>query len=164
MIKPKIGKCIDCPPGAPLKPLTAKRCQFHYKVHRNQVNSTKKHNVAKKVFKQELNVFFASQVLQIPPCCEECGDDIRYWRDKNPRMLVAHILPKRKSGGFPLVATHPLNRMFYCPTCHTDFDNKGVSHAIKMKSLPLMISRFNQFKSVLSPQDLERVPVYLFIY
>ena len=164
-IKPKRGHCIDCPPDAPEKFLTAGRCEFHYKVHRNQVNAGKKHNVAKREKKQELNVFFASQILDIPVCCEECTRDIRFYRaSKNfARSLVAHILPKREKGGFPLVATHPLNRMFYCPDCHNDFDNKGIEHAMKMKSLPLMISRFNQFKDVLSPQDLERVPVYLFL-
>ena len=164
-IKPKRGHCIDCPPDAPEKFLTAGRCEFHYRAHRNRVNAGKKHNVAKREKKQELNVFFASQILEIPPCCEECTRDIRFYRaSKNfARSLVAHILPKREKGGFPLVATHPLNRMFYCPDCHTNFDNKGIEHAMKLKSLPLMISRFNQFKSVLSPQDLERVPVYLFI-
>lgn len=164
-IKPKRGHCIDCPPDAPEKFLTAGRCEFHYRAHRNRVNAGKKHNVAKREKKQELNVFFASQILEIPPCCEECTRDIRFYRaSKNfARSLVAHILPKREKGGFPLVATHPLNRMFYCPDCHTDFDNKGIEHAMKLKSLPLMISRFNQFKDVLSPQDLERVPVYLFL-
>lgn len=164
-IKPKRGHCVDCPPDAPEKFLTAGRCEFHYRAHRNRVNAGKKHNVAKREKKQELNVFFASQILEIPPCCEECTRDIRFYRaSKNfARSLVAHILPKREKGGFPLVATHPLNRMFYCPDCHTDFDNKGIEHAMKLKSLPLMISRFNQFKDVLSPQDLERVPVYLFL-
>lgn len=164
-IKPKRGHCIDCPPDAPEKFLTAGRCEFHYRAHRNRVNAGKKHNVAKREKKQELNVFFASQILEIPPCCEECTRDIRFYRaSKNfARSLVAHILPKREKGGFPLVATHPLNRMFYCPDCHTDFDNKGVDFAMQLKSLPLMISRFKQFKDCLSSQDLARVPKYLFL-
>ena len=164
-IKPKRGRCIDCPPSSPEKFLTAGRCPFHYKLHRNEVNKNKKHNIAKREKKQDLNVFFASQILQIPACCEECQNDIRYYRaNKNlNRSLVAHILPKREKGGFPSVATHPLNRMFYCPDCHTDFDNKGVDFAMQLKSLPLMISRFKQFKDCLSSQDLARVPKYLFL-
>lgn len=164
-IKPKRGQCLDCPPNSPEKYLTAGRCGFHYKLHRQRVNKGKKHNVAKVETKKELNVFFASQILEIPSNCEECGNDLRYLRaNKNfARSLVAHILPKRPVGGFPTVATHPLNRMFYCPDCHTDFDNKGIDFAKQLKSLPLMISRFNQFKDLLSPQDLARVPKYLII-
>ncbi|MDR4892241.1 MULTISPECIES: hypothetical protein [unclassified Chryseobacterium] len=41
-IKIKTGKCLDCPPEAPYRPLIAKRCQAHYKAHRNRVNSEKK--------------------------------------------------------------------------------------------------------------------------
>ena len=160
-IKPKKGKCIDCPAGAPEKYLTAKRCEFHYRLHRNAVNANKKHNVSKKEFKADLNVFFASQTLQVPYKCEECGGDISYWKIKNPRMLIAHILPKRKNGGFPSVATHPRNRMFYCPDCHTYFDTKGASFAEQLKSLPVMRARFNEFKNELSEQDLQRVPNYL---
>ena len=150
----KVGKCIDCAPDAPAKPLIAKRCEFHYKMHRNKVNAGKKHNVEKKAFKKDLNVYFASQILQIPPCCEECGDDIRYWRDKNPRMLVAHILPKRKSGGFPSVATHPLNRVFLCPNCHTNMDNKGKEFVEKMKVYPIMIERLQSFYDAVKEKHL----------
>lgn len=153
-IKPKRGHCIDCPPDAPEKFLTAGRCEFHYRAHRNRVNAGKKHNVAKREKKQELNVFFASQILEIPACCEECGDDIRYWRDKNPRMLVAHILPKRKSGGFPSVATHPLNRVFLCPNCHTNMDNKGKDFVEKMKVYPIMIERLQSFYDAVKEKHL----------
>ena len=141
----KIGKCIDCAPDAPAKPLIAKRCEFHYKTHRNKVNAGKKHNVEKKAFKKDLNVYFASQILQIPATCENCGCDIRWQREKHPRMLVAHILPKRKSGGFPSVATHPLNRVFLCPDCHTQMDNKGEDFVKKMKIYPIMIERLKKF-------------------
>lgn len=41
-IKIKTGKCLDCPPDAPYRPLIAKRCQTHYKAYRNQVNSEKR--------------------------------------------------------------------------------------------------------------------------
>ena len=123
----------------------------------------KKHNVEKREYKKELNVFFASQILQIPATCENCKTDIRFWRnDKRfSRSLVAHILPKRKIGGFPSVGTHPKNRVFLCPTCHTDFDNKGAEYAEKMPVLNIMRERFNEFKDILTKSELERVPKYL---
>lgn len=40
-IKIKTGKCIDCPPGVPYRPLIAKRGQSHYKVHRAKENAEK---------------------------------------------------------------------------------------------------------------------------
>lgn len=40
-IKIKTGKCIDCPPDAPYRPLIAKRCQRHYKTYRACVNAEK---------------------------------------------------------------------------------------------------------------------------
>ena len=57
----KVGKCIDCAPDAPAKPLIAKRCEFHYKMHRNRVNAGKKHNVEKKAFKKDLNVYLQAK-------------------------------------------------------------------------------------------------------
>lgn len=41
-IKIKTGKCVDCPPDAPYRPLIAKRCQTHYKAYRAIVNTEKK--------------------------------------------------------------------------------------------------------------------------
>lgn len=161
MLQPKLGKCKDCPPDAPNKPLTAGRCNTHYWAYRAKVNADKPSAKAKKAKKADFNVFFASEMLNIPANCEECNADIRYWRGKFARMLIAHILPKRERGGFPTVATHPKNRMFYCPDCHTDYDTKGVEFAEQLKSLPIMRERFNEFKHLLSESDLQRVPSYL---
>lgn len=161
-MKPKKGKCIDCPAGSAETYLTAGRCSRHYWLHRQKVNSGKKHNQEKKEAKKQLNVFFASQILEIPPTCENCGTDIRYQKKINARALVAHILPKRKTGGFPSVATHPKNRLFLCFDCHTNLDNKGSEFAEKMPALPLMRERFNGFKNLLTNEELQKVPEYLF--
>ncbi|MEE6130231.1 hypothetical protein V2E39_22725 [Chryseobacterium arthrosphaerae] len=40
MIKPKIGKCIDCSSDSPEKRLIAKRCEFHYWQHRKKVKGS----------------------------------------------------------------------------------------------------------------------------
>ena len=160
-MKAKKGKCVDCPSGTPEKYLIAKRCEFHYKLHRNKVNAGKKHNVEKREYKKDLNVYFASQILQIPATCENCGGDIRWQREKHPRALVAHILPKRKQGGFPSVSMHPQNRVFLCPDCHTQMDNKGAEYAENMRCLPIMRQRFAEFKNCLTAHDLQRVPSYL---
>lgn len=163
MFQKKKGKCVDCPPDASLKYLTAKRCGFHYPLHRKKVNAGKAHNVEKEQTKKDLNVYFASQILQITDCCENCGTDIRWMRqNKNfARSLVAHILPKRKMGGFPTVATHPKNRFFACPDCHGGYDNQGSDFAKKMPALPLLIERFNEFKHLLTRSEYERVPDFL---
>lgn len=160
-MKTKIGKCIDCPDDAPEKPLIADRCGFHYWKHRSEINSKKSKAREKKEIRIERDIFFANQILQIPKCCEECECDLSYWKRAMPKAIIAHILPKRERGGFPSVATHPQNRMFYCPDCHTDFDNKGESHAQQMKSLLIMRERFNEFKNCLTESELERVPNYL---
>lgn len=158
-MKAKKGKCVDCPSGTPEKYLIAKRCEFHYKLHRNKVNAGKKHNVEKREYKKELNVYFANQILITPKRCEECGADLSYWKNSMPRAIIAHILPKSK---FKSVATHPKNKMFFCPSpCHADFDNKGEDFAKTMKSLPLMRERFEEFKNLLTSQELARVPKYL---
>ena len=161
-IKIKKGFCVDCPPNSPERYLTAGRCQFHYKLHRNAVNKDKKHNVEKRKSKSENNIFFASQIIQIPNNCENCGKDIRYQKQINARALVAHILPKRKTGGFPSVATHPKNRVFLCfDECHPNFDNKGSEYAEKMPALPIMRERYNEFKECLTESERARVPKYL---
>ena len=138
-IKTKKGFCIDCKDGKE-KPLTAKRCQTHYWKHREKVNKEK--NKDKKAWKaekrKELNVFFANQILALPNNCEECNASLKYWKtSKLIKATIAHILPKRENG-FPSVATHPMNRMFFCPDCHTNFDNGDSKDAEKMKSLPII--------------------------
>lgn len=162
-IKPKKGKCIDCPTDAPEQFLTAKRCQRHYWLHRQKIAAKKPAKQAKEKKRKDLSVFFASQLLQVPSFCEECGESLLPWKNSKifQRAIIAHILPKRENGGFPSVATHPQNRMFYCPDCHTDFDNKGAAHAAGMKSLPVMRERYQEFKNSLTEAERMRVPEYL---
>lgn len=162
-IKQKVGQCPECDNGK-IIPLISGRCSVHYWRHRQEVN--KKKNVVKIEKKRqkskELNVFFASQLLQVPNSCEECDADLTWLKNSKMRKaIIAHILPKREVGGFPSVATHPQNRMFYCGDCHTNFDNKGEEFVKKMRSLPTIIERFKKFEHFLSESDKQRLPSYL---
>lgn len=158
-MKVKTGACIDCGNSGGL---IARRCQSCYWKYRRKV---KKESPAERLkiankgkAKKELDIFFASQILNIPTYCEECGTNLTGWRSINPKAIIAHILPKRKTYGFPSVATHPQNRMFFCVPCHTDFDNKGSDHIAKMKSLPVMRERLKEFRDRLTESEKERIP------
>jgi hypothetical protein len=113
-----------------------------------------------------LNVFFASQALQVPENCENCGLPLFAYSDANKRFVTAHILPK-KDKQFPSVATHPLNRMFLgfglfssC-NCHGDWDNKDADARIKMPCYSLAIERLQSFKSLLIGEEIGRAEKYL---
>lgn len=160
-IKLKEGNCIEdgC---SYFGRLIAKRCQSHYWQNRQKVKKTSPAKVLKTSLdekrKKELGVFFAKQILQIPEHCEECGTNLGGWKHFNAKAIIAHILPKRKTFGFPSVATHPMNRMFFCVPCHTDFDNKGSDHVKKMKSLKIIKERLQEFYSELTEEEQNRVP------
>lgn len=53
MIKQKTGFCSDCGDGK-TKPITAGRCQFHYKIYRAEVNAWKKEK------REQMNDFIQS--------------------------------------------------------------------------------------------------------
>lgn len=160
MIRQKVGQCVDCPEGSPDQPITAGRCNKHYWPHRAKVSASKVRVKEKGVYKDELNIFFADETANMPECCEECGNRL----PKSPawmrRACIAHILPKRVEHGFPSVATHTLNKMFFCPDCHTNMDNLGKDRILKMKTLPIMRERVAQLIPLLTPDELRRVPEY----
>lgn len=161
-IKPKKGKCVDCDPSAPERFLTGGRCAFHYRIYLSTKNRDKKSNVEKRETAKKLTVFFASQILEAPDYCEnDCGTSIRYFKNIRSRVIVAHILPKRKTGGFPTVADNPNNVVFLCPDCHTNYDNGGSDFASKMPALEIMRERFKKFQNLLTVSEFMRVPEYL---
>lgn len=142
-----------------------KKCQFHYWQQNAKDNAEKKKNNGKAAAKQktakDLNLFFASQLLEVPDNCENCGDSLDYLkRSRMRKSIIAHILPKRPVGGFSKVATHPKNKLFLCLDCHTDFDNKGAEFATTMNCFELMCERFLEFENELSESDKQRLPFY----
>lgn len=161
-MKQKTGTCIDC---GYFGGIIAKRCQNCYWAYRARVKKDK--GVQSLKISQtgnddkKLGVWFAEQIAQIPAKCEECSAPLYSWAKFLPAAIIAHILPKRKNGGFPDVAKNPNNRMFYCPDCHTNFDQKGHDHVKQMKSLPLIKERLSLFIDELSEADKNRVPDYL---
>ena len=158
----KEGVCVGC--NCKRFIYAKKRCEPCYwannrkeKAEKNKANGK---TDEKKNIVDGLNVFFASQVPEIPECCEECGASLKWQKQNNFKSIIAHILPKRKTGGFPSVSTHPKNRMFLCLICHGNFDNKGADFAPTLQSFDLMCERFLEFENLLSESDKQRLPFY----
>ncbi len=161
-IKPKSGAC-EVGGCSYEGVLIAKKCKYHYWQHRASVKKDKPLErlkmTEKKKRKNDLDKWFEKQIAQIPEYCEECGTNLGGWRQVMPRAIIAHILPKRKGfGGFPTVALHPMNRMFYCPDCHNRYDNRGWSFVQTMRSFPEVLKRLDTFVEDLTTQELNRLP------
>jgi hypothetical protein len=157
-IKPKKGQCIDCTPDAPEQYLTAKRCKTHYWQHRSSLSASKPVKTDKNAQKKALDLWFANQIKVMPKQCENCNEYLNPYAPWGARAYVAHILPKRL---FDSVKIHPMNRMFLCIHCHTDFDNKGEQYALRMPALPIILERFMQFLHNIHNDELRLLPNYL---
>ena len=156
-IKPKKGYCTDC---KTYTFLIAKRCEYCYKKFRAAISAKKPKQIAKAEKAKVIGTFFANQTLVMPLNCEECGNPLPKGDTWMRRAAIAHILPKREEYGFPSVAIHPQNKIFLCIDCHTDFDNRGREHVLKMKSLPIMKERVKALLPHLTPKELNKVPDY----
>lgn len=125
--------------------------------------SDKKKTAAKldKVLKGKLDQFYDDALNAAPFHCEECGEHLSESVVINPRTIVAHLLPKRKIGGFPSVSCHPSNKAYLCDSCHNGYDQKGKDFIIKMRLYPAILERVKELLPHLNPQELSRVPEYL---
>lgn len=153
----KKGKCIDCPPKSPETYIIAKRCEKHYKKHRQKENAKKPAAIAKAAVKKEHKIYFTNEILKMPPKCEECGNPLVFSQPWMARAAICHILGKAQ---FPSVATHSQNKFFGCITCHADYDNRGSQHVVKMKMLPKLKERVKTFLHLLTPDEMRKVPDY----
>lgn len=137
----------------------------HKKAAKGIVSKPKSLTQAEKEFKAELNVFFASQTLVMPFICDNCKQPLYAFSNFEKRACIAHILPKsaKQSVGFPTVATHPKNKLFLCAKggCHDRYDKKGAEDRAAMNCYPLALERFEQFKSLLTEQELQKAYKYL---
>lgn len=158
-IKHKIGQCCDCVAIGDYseKPLIAGRCKGHYWKHRASVKNSKPlKSKAKYVKDPDLEKWFENQVMMCFKYCECCGYPIY----SPSKLNIAHILPKRDNM-YPEIRTHPLNVVYLCWDCHTNYDNQGKDFAIKMPCLEKMKLRVLKMQEQLSRQQWERVPDYL---
>lgn len=138
----KTGKCLDCDYNGVL---IAKRCKSCYWKHRHEVNEKKRYTTRKEDKKgndsPSLAPWFKKQIASAPKCCEECGENLGSSIRFIPSAIIAHIWPKREVYGYPSVATHDQNRMFFCIDCHTNFDRLGKDHIENMRSFELIKHR-----------------------
>lgn len=125
--------------------------------------SDKKKAAAKldKELKGKIDHFYEYALNAAPRHCEECGARLSESVVINPRTIVAHLLQKRKTGGFPSVAAHPENKAYLCQTCHDRYDNKGKDFIVKMKLYPEIKRRVSLLLPHLTPEELTRVPGFL---
>lgn len=156
----KLKICSDCGKPSVLWRSTPKLCKSCAGKPKHQKVKKEKLEV-----KKGLNVFFASQALEIPRNCENCGRPFQVFSSFDKRKITCHILPKTEHGGFPSVSVHPQNRMFMCCDngCygHDRWDHGDAGDRIKMKVYNLAIERFEAFKSLLSPKELIKANKYL---
>lgn len=168
-IKIKVGKCIDCGPDSIDQPLTAKRCDMHYRAHRHAVNRDRdkirglapedpitRNKAAKTLKDVELEKWFdyIATLIKAHPYCRNCDTPIPidYYAAQNDKTMVrrllrsssAHIFPKSL---FPSVATHPLNHLIIGAGCgcHPTFDH-SLDKACEMRIWPLAVERFRKFE------------------
>lgn len=127
-----------------------------------KVSKNKKRDAEAIVKKKELNLFFADQILQIPRCCENCGEPFGYIPAWQRKWVIAHILPKAT---FKSVATHPMNRMFLCimsdHNCHDNYDRRGQDHRRIMPVHKLAMERLEYFKHLLTDREEVLLENYL---
>lgn len=107
-----------------------------------------------------IGAFFTEQIANAPAACEECGKSLAGTKAINPAAIVAHILPKSKKQGCPSVALHPLNKVFLCIECHTNFDTKGEKYVKKMRLFPVLKELVSKFYDEIAEKELRRVPEY----
>lgn len=114
------------------------------------------------LFKAELNAFYDNQANVAPAKCENCGAFFDLHTARDYRNITCHILPK---GLFPEVATHPFNTVFMCCSSgcygHGNYDNKGAEDRKSMPVYPLALSRFLEFKHLLSDDRLINACEYM---
>ncbi len=157
-----MGQCEDCTEEKKV-PLIAKRCQYHYKVHRNNLSEERAKLRAEQAGidlteeKAKLDLWFAYHMKYSARICENCGKDLKSLTDKEWRGSQHHVLEKSV---FKSIATERMNHIvlgFYC--CHP-----------VVSSLPSKITEMSIFKKAkkivndLRPKiifsEIRRIPEY----
>lgn len=113
-------------------------------------------NEAKKKFEAQ-QLWFEEIKRKEAPICWETGDKIPI---SYMRAATAHILPKKDSiGGFPSVATHPLNYVILSPLngMHQRYDGSW-EKAQGMKIWPRVVERFKKIYPYIALTERKYLP------
>lgn len=125
---------------------------------RTYVKSNRIFENAKAESRKHLEEWFDSviKVIDKNPYCWNCG---KYIAQSFRRAACAHIIPKRKTYGFPSVATHEMNYVVLGAGCgcHSKYDNSW-EDAIQMKVWPIAVERFKAFKEFIDEGELKNLP------
>lgn len=112
-------------------------------------------NDAKKKF-EALQVWFEDIKRKEAPVCWETGDNIPA---KYMRAATAHILPKKNNiGGFPSVATHPLNYLILSPLNGSHDKTHTWAKFQMMKVWPLAVERFKKIYPFIALGERKYLP------
>lgn len=112
-------------------------------------------NDAKKQFEQQ-QLWFEEIKRKEPNICWETGDKIPY---SYMRAATAHILPKKDNiGGFPSVATHPLNYLILSPLNGSHDKTHTWSKFQTMKVWPIAVERFKKIYPSIAPEERKYLP------
>lgn len=160
-ISQKKGQCVDCVPG-PDKPLIAGRCQTHYWQYRAKVKVAARKgseiDIDKEAQQRAEDLWYVTQIQQLPRHCENCGEYLNPYAPWGAKTYVAHIVAKRN---FKSVCIHPLNRIFLCVICHTNYDNWSEAKVEQMPVISLCMERFAQFSDNITRDEWRYLPGWL---
>jgi hypothetical protein len=162
MIKKKTGKCCDCGKETIL---CDGRCNYHYWRHRDAEGAAKRKakGITSDAYgdKRAVDRWFQEQINQMPDRCEECNERLYNYAPHALRSFVAHVVPKRKVYGCPSVKMHPMNRLFLCTPCHTNYDTWGADKVTQMNCYRLAVERFLLLCGAIAEQEWKNVPGHL---
>lgn len=161
MIKPKTGVCIDCPPGSPVRYLTAGRCQPHYWQHRRVVSTSNSKDRDRKnpEERKALGLYYDYHNLHNEWICENCGTELFTINNFIMSSCQAHIIPKEhfKSVQGCLENHLTLGGFEQSCYCHKDYDSSW-KKAQGMTVFSLATERFIKFKHLIRPQEIKHLP------
>lgn len=162
MLKPKMGICIDCPPGSAAKYLTAERCQTHYWQHRRKVSEERNKARTQEVSKEDQQAlvrYYQHHNANNSWICENCNATLRPSAPKVASSCQAHIVPKQhfKSVQAVLENHMTLGGLFQPCRCHAEYDASW-EKAQGMHIFTIAKERFMTFQHLILPAEYKYLP------
>lgn len=164
MVKPKFGKCIDCPPDKPERYLIAGRCHNHYWQQRRLVSMGKsKERKEADPSRKTLYAWFEYHTTHNNWICENCGEELHPYSPKVASSCQAHILPKEhfKSVQGVLENHMTLGDLQLSCFCHDEYDSNW-KNAQAMPVFKIATERFLRFKHLILPQEVKKLPAVFY--